>query len=224
MTQQWIRSNAAKVRLDAETLDKLGRIRGLSPIASDVLDALGWNTAIPGGVIAARTGPHRHSVVGHAITMAYLPEQSMAHAPGRYPLKSGLAHEQAFSYASPSDVLVIDARGLLNASVMGGTAAKMAVKAGLGGVVVDGAVRDIEDIRESGLSVWSRSLTAATGKLRIEAAAINYPVLCCGVTVCPGDLIIADQSAVCVIPNAVIHEAVTRILALAREDGRAGLG
>lgn len=223
MTKQWIRSNAAQVRLDGMLLAELGQIRGLSPIASDVLDTLGWNTTVPGGVITARSGPYQPSVVGHAVTMAYLPEQSMAHAPGRFPRKSGLAHEQAFSYATPSDVLVIDARGMLNVSVMGGNAALQAVKTGLGGVVVDGAVRDIEDIREAGLNLWSRSLTPSTGKLRIEAALINYPVACCGVTVFPGDLVIADLSGICVVPNAVIHEAVAGILALARKEERAGL-
>jgi regulator of RNase E activity RraA len=152
-------------------------------------------------------------VVGHAITISYLPERSVMHGPDRYPRPSRLAHRHLFSTASPGDVAVFDARGEAGISVMGGLAAGEAVAAGVSAVIVDGAVRDLSEIGAVNLSVWSRGITPITGKWRLEAVAVNGTISCAGVQVQPGDLVVADDSGVCFVPYAIIDE----VLAIMRE-------
>ena len=67
-------------------------------------------------------------------------------------------------------------------------------------MVIDGAVRDVGEIRKYGLPTWCRGATPKTGKCRIEAIEINGPVVLCGIQINPGDLIIADDSGICAIP------------------------
>ena len=68
------------------------------------------------------------------------------------------------------------------------------------GVIVDGAATDIEEIREMGLVVLYRRLSAITSCLDGAAAEINTTVSCCGVTVTPGDIIVADENGFVTLP------------------------
>jgi regulator of RNase E activity RraA len=97
-------------------------------------------------------------------------------------------------------------------------AALAASKAGIAGCVVDGAVRDLAEIRAVGLPVWSRSLTPRTGKWRLEAVAINEPVMCGGVQVHAGDLMVADESGICFFPLPFAAQAVARIIEVAAAE------
>ena len=81
---------------------------------------------------------------------------------------------------------------------------------GLAGMVIDGGARDVEELEEIGFPVWSRSLTPATSVGRYVPVAKNVPVVCGGVTVRPGDWIVADRTGVVVVPR----EALPRVLEL----------
>jgi regulator of RNase E activity RraA len=97
-------------------------------------------------------------------------------------------------------------------------ASSKAAAAGLSGIVVDGAIRDIDQINIVGLPAWSRSITPRTGKWRLEAVAVNTPVCCGGEQVWPGDLVLADDSGVCFIPIDVVDRAIPEILAVAERE------
>jgi 4-hydroxy-4-methyl-2-oxoglutarate aldolase len=197
-------------RLPDPLLQELRRLSGATCTASDVLDELGFKLAVPASELQARYA--RGVVAGQVLTIRYLPErQSFANAELRQ-APSRLAHHSVFALGRPGDCVVIDAHGSAGCSVFGGIAALAARKAGVAGCVVDGAVRDLAEIRELGLPVWSRSLTPKTGKWRLEAVAINEPVMCGGVQVRPGDLMIADESGICFVPVEVAEAAVARIL------------
>jgi regulator of RNase E activity RraA len=79
---------------------------------------------------------------------------------------------------------------------------------GEAGAIVDGGVRDIDHSRHIGYPVWSSSVSPATGKWRIETVGINVPVVVAGVTVHPGDLVIADEVGVCFVPRARAAEVL----------------
>ena len=94
------------------------------------------------------------------------------------------------------------------------------VEAGLSGVVVDGSIRDVDEIRELGLAVWSRCVTPRTGKWRLQAAEVNGPISCAGLEVVPGDLVVADLTGVCFVPAALAGEIAGRALDVAGEEGK----
>ena len=93
-----------------------------------------------------------------------------------------------------------DAGGMTEMSSMGGQSFVSAKIRGLEGVVIDGAVRDVGEIRKYGVPTWCRGATPKTGKCRIEAMEINGPVVLAGIQINPGDLIIADDSGICAVP------------------------
>ncbi len=102
--------------------------------------------------------------------------------------------------AGPGQILIIDMGGV-EISTFGGLAAMAAVARGINGVVVDGGVRDLSDIRKSGLWLGSRHVTPVSGKRRVRVEGINLPVECGGVKIRPGDYIIADETAIVAVPS-----------------------
>jgi 4-hydroxy-4-methyl-2-oxoglutarate aldolase len=203
-------------RVPADLLQRIRSLPGAASTASDVLDELGAATVLQD--IVPR---HAHGVVaGHVLTLAYLPERRALSHPELRRSPSRLAHHQVFALTQPGDVVIIDARGIESLSVFGGMAAIAAVKAGVAACIVDGGVRDIDEIRASGLRVWSRALTPRTGKWRLEATAINQPIMCGGVHVEPGDVVIADETGISLIPNDGAEKTLRRILQVSEEETR----
>jgi 4-hydroxy-4-methyl-2-oxoglutarate aldolase len=199
-------------RLAPRLLERLRRVPSVSSLVSDVMDDLGWNLAVPGGHLPIRSGAD--VVIGHAVTIGYLPERHR----GRGPKDGKLAHRQAFNMASAGDVVVIDARAVPDASVLGGLAAHAAAEAGVAGCVVDGSVRDLAEIRELGLAIWAAGSTPRSGNLRAEAVTINRPVGCGSVQVRAGDLVVADENGICFVPFEIAEAVITGALKLAAEE------
>lgn len=105
----------------------------------------------------------------------------------------------AVSLMEPGDVLVVDMNGDHDRASVGGIVAYAAYRRGAVGIVVDGAVTDIEEIRDLGLPVYARGLSALTTRnLGIEGA-IQVPVSIGGAVVLPGDLILGDENGVMVV-------------------------
>ena len=203
-------------RLPRQRLRAVAELTGLSSTASDVLDELGFALAVSTDVLALRTGLTR--VVGQALTIRYLPERRSLSHPDLRHTPSRLTHHAAFAVAQPGDVAVIEVGGMPAVSVLGGIGAQSAIRAGLAGCIVDGGIRDLEQIQSMGLPVWARTLTPRTGKWRVEAVAINQPVACGGVQVHAGDLVIADETGLCFVPIAVAEVAIDRILEVTRQE------
>ena len=191
---------------DASLLASLRRLSGLSSSASDALDALGLRLAVPSHALGL-IGPDA-VVVGRALTLRYLPTRTSSGGPP----EGRLAHRTLFALAEPGDVAVISAPSRIDASVMGGEALAAAREAGLAGIVVDGAVRDIDELVALGLPVWAARRTQVTGRGRLEAAAINGPIEVAGVQVLPGDVVVADASGISFVPAAAFDGVARRIL------------
>lgn len=203
-------------RIPRHKLQALVEVSGLSSTASDVLDELGYALSVSTDVLGLRTGPVR--VAGQALTIRYLPERRSTSHPDLRRSQSKLAHHAAFAMAQPGDVAVFEVGGMPAVSVLGGIGAQSAAAAGLAGCIVDGAVRDLEQIQLLGLPVWARTLTPKTGKWRVEAVAINAPIACGGVQVHAGDLVIADETGICFVPLDVAEAAIDRILEVTRQE------
>lgn len=106
---------------------------------------------------------------------------------------------KAISMIKEGDVLVIDTCGCMNYTVLGDLMVSAAVYKKTGGIVVDGGVRDIEELRKKGYPVFAKYFTPAVGD-KDGPGEINYPICCGGVPVLPGDLIVGDINGVVVIP------------------------
>ena len=88
----------------------------------------------------------------------------------------------------------------------------------LGGVVVDGACRDLDEIREIGLPVYARAVVPVTARGRVMQHSFNDEVQCGGVQVRPGDLVIADGSGVVFIPQEKEEEVISGAEAIAARE------
>ncbi len=128
----------------------------------------------------------------------------------------------AISTAEPGSVLVIDNSGRPDVSCLGDLQSLAAKIRGLSGAVVDGACRDVDQIRDVGFPVWTRAVVPITARGRIQQEAWNVMVQFGGVQVQPGDWIIADGSGVVVIPQGNLEEVVAAAEdVVAREEAMA---
>ncbi len=100
--------------------------------------------------------------------------------------------------AWPGAVIVVDARGHLGTAVWGGILTYAAKHVGIAGVVIDGSVRDVAELRESGVAVYARG-AVPSGPHKGWGGSVNVSVQCGGVAVDPGDLIVADDDGVVVV-------------------------
>jgi regulator of RNase E activity RraA len=100
--------------------------------------------------------------------------------------------------------------GTLDIAAMGNLMGTAAVVRGMAGMVLDGAIRDIWDIRRMGLTVYARSASPRTAVGYYATVANNVPVECAGVTVRPGDIIVADEDGVVVVPQERAEEVLKK--------------
>ncbi len=126
----------------------------------------------------------------------------------------------ALSVAQPGDVIVVDAGGETETSIWGGLMAGLCKMKGVVGAVVDGAIRDIDEIKDLGFFIFSKAIvprsTHSPYSGRYEPLEVNIPIQCGGVLVRPGDLVLGDDIGVVVIPL----EEAPQVLKLAQEQAR----
>jgi regulator of RNase E activity RraA len=205
-------------RVPDDVLDELRAMSGLVATVSDILEELGWQLSVPASTMIPRHEGDRVAV-GHALTLHYLPvrkQLSAAIENGTQPPR--LAHHVVYGLATRGDVMVIDASATEFVSVLGGLAAQTADELGLSAVLIDGGVRDIDQVRTIGLPLWSRYATPRSGKFRVEGVSVNAPITCGGVQVMAGDLVIADTTGVCFVPFETLNEILERVREVIDEE------
>ncbi|MDQ6672942.1 MAG: ribonuclease activity regulator RraA [Chloroflexota bacterium] len=176
-----------------ESLEHVG-----SATASGELKRLGIRSAFIQGPVCMTPGA---SIVGPALTLQFMPKREDLYPDAEYVEPEVQLHRHVLYHAQPGDIVVVDARADLTSGVFG--AMMMTYFRGRGGlgVVIDGAVRDFAEIKALGLGLWLRGVTPNFHtQTSIFPYAVNVPVACGGVTVMPGDIIIADDDGAVVVP------------------------
>ncbi len=164
---------------------------------SDALDKLGMKSGII-GILPTFDCP---KLVGRAVTIKVT-------AYGMVRSKYHLGAE-AIEAARPGNIIVIDNAGRTDVSCWGEVLSYAAQMRGVAGVVIDGAFRDLDAIRDIRFPVYARGVVPVTARGRITQESFNQLIQCGGAQVRPGDIIMADASGVAVIPAEKAEEVVS---------------
>jgi len=192
---------------DPSLVERLGALDACA--VSDALDLHGLGGAVSG--IVRRTT--REKVYGRVRTM-----KLAAGKPPR-PATSHLG-TAAIVAAGDTDVIVVEQRTGIEAAAWGGVLSHAARLSRIRGVIVDGPVRDVDEIAEVGLPVFSRSVTPRTARGRIHEAGVDVAVDIGDCRVRPGDLVIADGTGVVFIPASEAAAVIESAEAIVRRETR----
>jgi regulator of RNase E activity RraA len=102
--------------------------------------------------------------------------------------------------AEPGSIIVVQA-GDVNYAMSGGNVCAVAQQRGIAGFVIDGVIRDVAEVREAKFPVYCRGVVPVPGKKQ-KLGTLNQPITCGGVTVNAGDMVVADEEGIVVIPSA----------------------
>lgn len=127
----------------------------------------------------------------------------------------------ALALARPGDVLVVNGQGSLAHGLVGELMATSAAHRGVRGLVIDGAVRDIDALETLGFSVFGRGVSPA-GPSKEGTGEVGYAIACGGIVCCPGDAIVGDADGVVVVPQEMVEQvgADARAVLLAEQAKR----
>ena len=201
MSVQSIRTRDIK-RPPPSLIDALKNIG--SATASGELNRLGIRSAFIQGPVCMTPGA---SIVGPALTLQFLPIREDLYPQSEYVDPERQLHRHVLYHARKGDVVVVDARGDMTSGVFGSMMMTYFKGRGGLGVVIDGCVRDSAEIKRLGLGLWLRGVTPNFHtQTNIYPSAVNVPIACGGVTVLPGDLVIADDDGAVVVPIQLAGE------------------
>jgi len=178
-------------RLEPALLERIKRLDAAS--LSDALDRMG----IPCGCYGIKPVTSGQVMVGQAFTVKYIP--------------CGVEKKNVGDFledVEPGQVVVIDNGGRDFCTSWGDIMTIYAVQKGIAGTVIDGACRDVRDIRAMNYPMFSKGIFMVTGKDRVQLESVNQPVTIAGIQVRAGDVIYGDDSGVLVIPYDKAQEAV----------------
>lgn len=205
-------------RVSKEIIDGYYELEDMSTTVSDVLDSMGIYGAIPTSYIKPVIPGSK--IVGPAVTIRNIPVR-------KTPTQGAIDHDfiamstrDIYYIGEPGDVLVSDFGGNLEVSNMGGQSCTVAQSCGFAGNIVNGCCRDVSSIREMGYPVFSCGTTQITGKFRMECIEMNGPVTLCGHLVEPGDLMVADDSGICIVPYELAETVLEQSKAIAASEER----
>lgn len=165
------------------------RFARLSP--TTLADVLGRPQVVDPGIRPLWPGMPR--VAGPAFPVRCLPGDNLAVHAGVY-------------RAAPGSVLVVEA-GDAEYAVAGGNVCAVAQRRGIAALVVDGLIRDVAETRQRGFPVFARGVVPVPGR-KAAVGILGGPVRCGGVLVHPGDVVVADEEGIVVVPVARAEEVL----------------
>jgi regulator of RNase E activity RraA len=202
-------------RYEQRVIAGFHELEDLTGTVSDALDELGIATVVPGCNLPPNFPSAR--IVGPALTLRNVEQRDNAYR-GAKERVSKMAEIEAHNLAEPGDVLVIE--GVVGISNMGGLSVTIGQRQGEVGAIIDGSIRDVQHAREHKFPIWSRGPSSITGKWRLETVTVNGTVTILGVQVRPGDLVVADEGAVCFVPRDAVEAVLKRAHEIAAGEAK----
>jgi regulator of RNase E activity RraA len=182
-------------RVRAELLE---RFHGIA--SASLADAMGrFNFMDPG--IQSRSGM---PLCGPAVTVNCRPADNL------------MVHK-ALDVAQPGDVIVVTTCGNTANAVFGDLMCRTAAAKKLGGIVVDGAIRDVEGITRLGMPAFSRSVSPGACD-KDGPGEVNVPISCGGTVVSPGDIVVGDGDGVAIVPGGHAEEVLDLVAQLLERE------
>ena len=181
-----------------------------TPNVSDALDRLEIDGA-PRGILPLWPGAQK--LVGRAVTMKLVPVGQDSASPV-------LGTLEAILTGQSGDILVIDQGGRTDVNSLGGVATFTAVRQGRIGAVIDGVTRDVDDMQAMGFAVYGKGIIQQSIRNRCAFAGHGMQIQLAGVSVSAGDLLMADDNGVVVVPAARIQEILELAQSFAETEER----
>ena len=141
------------------------------------------------------------------------PEQATATLSAKYSI-------EMIDNAKPGEVGVLTIENGLDVAGLGGLMGTAARARNMAGIVIDGGVRDVGEVRALGLAVFARSVVPSSSVGRYATVDRNIPVQCGGVEVRPGDVVIAGEDGVVVVPNEQAAAVLKRAIEIDQRESK----
>lgn len=182
----------------------ISRLKNLSScVISDAMDLLGLKSVMNSSIKPIKSGT---KLAGPAITFRRIKKEKISG--GNFSQYTNVLHETIDS-SEPNDIFVVDADGDTESSSWGGNMSIAAKTRNLGGVIIDGAARDKEEIANISFPLFCKSIIPTRSRGRLLTVEYNVPVICGDIFVHPGDFIMGDDDGVVVLPKNCIDEILT---------------
>lgn len=191
-----------RTEIERPSRDVVERFRAIDiALVSDLMNRL---YTLRSGLVPIVPTPDGGTLAGPACTVKVYPgDNLMIHA--------------VLDIAEPGDVIVVDTAGATTNAVLGDMVTNKAKARGLSGFVIDGLVRDVDGMTEAGLPVFARGVTPR-GPLHRGPGEVNYSVCCGGVSIDPGDIVLAGADGVVIVPLDAAEELLVRAEAKAAQE------
>jgi 4-hydroxy-4-methyl-2-oxoglutarate aldolase len=183
----------------AHSLDDIAQTL-FTAVLSDVLDTVGCTGQVASPGIRPLADGMR--VVGYARTARAV----MVSRPPTHPYAKIL---EVIDDLSENDVLVMSLEPMSRSAIFGGLLATAVSVTGARGVIVDGHIRDSDEIKQIGLPTFARDLMPLDSHGRDEVVAVDEPVCISGVPVASGDLVFGDADGIVIVPKGILDNVLT---------------
>lgn len=151
------------------------------------------------------------TIVGPALTLQFMPKREDLYRVDEYADPEKQLHRHVLYHTQPGDIVVVDARGDMGSGVFGEMMLTYFKGRGGAGVVIDGCIRDYPHAQELGIGLFLRGVTPNFHtQTNIVPFAVNVPVACGDTLVMPGDIIVADDDGVVVVPIALAPQLLAK--------------
>ncbi len=179
-----------------------------SATAAGELSRLGIRDAHIRGPISWKPGK---TVVGPALTLQFMPKREDQYRVDEYADPEKQLHRHVLYHTQPGDIVVVDARGDLSSGIFGEMMLTYFAGRGGAGVVIDGCIRDYPEAQKLDIGLWLKGVTPNFHtQTNIFPYAVNVPIACCNCLVMPGDIIVADDDGVVVVPISLAPELLKK--------------
>ena len=148
-------------------------------------------------------------ICGPALTLQCLPQRPDLFSEGEYADPETQLHRHVLYHVQEGDVVVVDARGDMRSGIFGDMMSTYFKGRGGAGIIIDGVMRDRPNVEKLDLALWLKGWSPNYHvQTDIYPNAVNVTIACGGVTVVPGDIIVADDDGAVVVPVSMAEKVI----------------